>query len=142
MGKMKEYYFDNDRIESYYHFAGKFTVTGKDLKVSDGHHTMDELYEHRHALFAALIKIYDGYITPLGATAIRCWKSRFHADGSSYEGWFIAGMSRINIDGSSFHVSYHLPDRWWDRIRCKVEDTAPPYDGYTSDDVIERLQRL
>jgi len=100
------------------------------------------LYEHRYALFAALIKIYDGYITPLGATAIRCWKSRFHHDGTMFPDSFIAGMSRINIDGSIFHITYHLPNRWWDRIKCIIEDHAPEYDGHTSKDVIERLQRL
>lgn len=139
---MKNYYFDNDRVETYYHYQDKFIVAGKDLQVSDGHHTMDELYEHRHALFAALIKIYDGYITPLGATAIRCWKSKLHSDGTMFEGWFIAGMYRLNIDGTHMHITYHLPDRWWDRIRCIVEERAPEWDGHTSKDVLERLQRL
>ena len=64
--------------------------------VSDGHHTMNELYEHRHRLFLALLKIYDTYITPLDSrgSTIRCWKSKQHDDGSMYDGWFIAGMTK------------------------------------------------
>lgn len=49
-------------------------------KTSDGYHTIEELYEHRHALFMALTC----------AMPWRSWKSRRHHDGPSYDGWFIA----------------------------------------------------
>src|SRR6267142_6419394 len=67
--------------------------------VSDGYHTMDELYEHRIRLYLALVKIYDNYITPMACHVV-CWKSKLHDDGSSFDGWFILGMSctKTNFD--------------------------------------------
>jgi hypothetical protein len=49
--------------------------------VSDGYHTFAELYQHRFALFLALCRALE-----MG------WKSRLHADGTMYPGWFIAGI--------------------------------------------------
>jgi hypothetical protein len=116
--------------------------------ISDGYHTMSELYEHRHRLFLALTKIYDNYITPLDSH-VRCWKSRLHDDGSSYEGWFILGMT-VTRPRSTFNpeepptkylISYHLPNKYWDLAKVNELEKAP-YDGHTSKDVLERLLRL
>lgn len=109
--------------------------------ITDGHHTMSELYEHRHALFCALCKIYDSYVTPLGSR-VRCWKSYLHYDGTMYEGWFIAGMTISEIDGSTKYVSYHLPLSWWDKFTVPEWEHAPKYTGYTSEDVIKTLISL
>lgn len=109
---------------------------------ADEYHTFTELYEHRHALFAALCKIYDGYITPLGATPVRAWKSKLHADGTMYEGWFIAGLRRKNIDNTELQLSYHLPERYWDNISALELPRAPEWDGHGSKEVIERLLKL
>lgn len=113
--------------------------------VSDGHHTMDELYEHRHHLWLALTKVYDSYITPLECN-IRCWKSKKHNDGSSYDGWFILGMTVVKhkFDGgiTKEDLSYHLPMKYWDVSKVVELEKAPPYDGHTSKDVLERLLRL
>lgn len=117
------------------------------IEVSDGHHTMDELYEHRHVLFLALVKYFDNYVTPL-ACNIKCWKSRMHDDGSSYEGWFLLGMTVTKpnfiagADPEVFDISYHLPDRLWHMAKVIEREKAPPYTGYTSKDVIERIMRL
>lgn len=110
-------------------------------EITDGHHTMSELYEHRFALFCALCKVYDNYKTPLGSRVF-CWKSKLHHDGTMYEGWFIAGMTIANLDGKETQISYHLPMDWWDRFNIKEKDGAPKYDGYTSQDVIKRLLDL
>jgi len=97
-------------------------------KISDGYHTFDELYEHRHALFITLANKY-----------IDAWKSRKHNDGSEYEGWFIAGIGLLE----GHQVSYHLPDRLWDKLQIEAYETAPVAgDGHTSHDVIERLYNL
>lgn len=129
--------------------ASEYTIinNGQETKiyaddVSDGHHTISELYHHRHALFAALVKIYDGYITPLGATAIKCWKSKLHNDGTMFDGWFIVGMTRKNIDMSEMNITYHLPMSWWDHFDCIEIPRAPVWDGHTSKDVINRLMKL
>lgn len=110
--------------------------------VSDGYHTVSELYNHRYALFCALIRIYDNYITPLGATKVKCWKSKLHNDGTMFEGCFIAGMRWTNIDLTEMQISYHLPLAWWDICNCVEFQYAPRWDGHTSKDVLERLLKL
>ena len=124
-----------------------YIFEGEDLEVFDGHHSMDDLYEHRHRLFIALCKIYDNYITPLGCN-VRCWKSKIHDDGSSYEGWFLLGMTvtkpqfDMTLEPIVFDISYHIPNKYWHMANVIEYERAPPYDGYTSNDVLERLFRL
>jgi hypothetical protein len=91
--------------------------------VSDGHHTFKELYDHRHALFIALLSVMD-----------HAWKSLKHDDGSSFEGYFIAG---IELNGKM--ISYHLPNELWDHVHATPLDCAPEWDGHTPADVVERL---
>lgn len=93
---------------------------------SDGYHTFDELYEHRHALFLNLMKVYDS------------WISTKHNDGTSFDDWFIAG---ITLD-SGRDITYHLPARLWGyacKTGAKVLERAPVWDGHTSQDVVKRL---
>jgi len=99
-------------------------------ETSDGYHTFNELYEHRHALFLALCR----------AHRTGGWCSRVHHDGSSMPGWFIAGISEV----SGLTITYHLPDRLWDdAVRtCHVLERAPEWDGHTSKDVIERIKQM
>ena len=129
-----------------------FNVMGPDMHVwaqdvSDGYHTMEELYEHRIRLYLALVKIYDNYITPLSCE-VACWKSKLHDDGSSYEGWFLLGMTvvkpdpKFGPDVTKFDISYHIPMKYWHLANVMELAKAPPYDGYTSNDVLERLFRL
>lgn len=102
------------------------TPTGQ---ISDGHHTFDELYEHRHALFFALMLSSSG--------DAETWMSKLHDDGSSFDGWFIAGIGL-----STGPITYHLPMRLWDRFVSAgfdVLEKAPKWDGHTSNDVINRL---
>lgn len=121
---------------------------GNDVVVSDDHHTMDELYKHRIHLYIALLRAYDNYITPLNSrNRVRCWKSKFHNDGSSYEGWFIAGMLilpdipfNVSVEmGKEIQISYHLPMEYWDKLNLIELEKAPVWDGHTSNDVLERL---
>ena len=95
--------------------------------VSDGFHTFNELYAHRCLLFLHLL-----YAHPHTG-----WRARYHADGSRYDGWFIAGLHL-----PSGPISYHLPERDWallDACPCATLDTAPPWDGHDSHEVIQRL---
>lgn len=95
-------------------------------EISDGYHTFNELYQHRNALFLAFLKYHGG------------WASRVHSDGSSYDGYFIAGTT---VNGK--HISYHLPDDLWEYVvnmGTVIIRTEPPYyDGYTSNVVVKRL---
>ena len=108
------------------------TVEVKDLsKVSDGYHTIEELYDHRCLLFLAVLKTQK---EPNG------WISKRHSDGSTYEGWFVAGYYLDSIDKS---ITYHLPNKYWDlALDCKVFkfEKAPDWDGHTADDVLKRLK--
>jgi len=96
-----------------------------DENTSDGYHTFKELYSHRIALFIALAKSH----------ADISWKAIKHEDGSSFDGWFIAGIHLPNGD-----ISYHLPDNEWDRLdMVETLTKAPEWDGHTSDDVVQRI---
>lgn len=93
--------------------------------VSDGYHSFDELYDHRHALFIALMRSHQSM----------SWRSRRHDDGSGFDGWFIAGMHLPTGD-----ITYHLPERLWGALDgVKELDLAPKWDGHTSADVVKRL---
>ena len=92
-------------------------------EVSDGYHTFNELYMHRHALFSALCNRCD-----------EAWKSKQHDDGTMYEGSFIAGIGE--------NITYHIPLNLWEDFRCKELEKAPVWNGHTGDDVIFNLFRL
>lgn len=94
------------RVWSDVAFRGGFQPVGE---VSDGYHTFNELYDHRHALFLALLSVHAGVLPT--------WMSRRHEDGSAFEGWFIAG-----IELPTGMISYHLPDRLWDACKALKAD--------------------
>lgn len=97
-------------------------------QVSDGYHTFDELYDHRCLLFIALLNAHNH--KPWA------WRSLKHHDGSEWEGWFIAGL---HLDSGD--ITYHLPTKYWDLCRNALTlDTAPEWDGHTSQDVLDRLK--
>jgi hypothetical protein len=124
----------------------EYNVDKQDMQVwgqecNDGYHTFSELYNHRHALFIALCKIYDNYLTPFN-TRVKCWKSKLHHDGTMFHEFFILGMSVIQFTGKVEYITYHLPIALWDRINVIELDRAPEWDGHTSEDVIKRLYSL
>lgn len=93
--------------------------------VSDGFHTFTELYDHRVILFIALAKSH----------ADISWKAIKHDDGTSMDGWFVAGMHLPTGD-----ISYHLPEEQWDRLGgVEALTKAPKWDGHTAADVVKRL---
>jgi hypothetical protein len=100
-------------------------ITGE---TSDGYHTFNELYEHRHTLFAIVLRSH-----PQSA-----WKTWREQNGEIWEGWFIAGLN------TEFgQVSYHLPAEWWERLPDVREiERNSGYDGHTSADVLERLRLI
>lgn len=101
------------------------------VEVSDGCHTMSELYEHRHELFLALCR-YISDCTPV-------WRSRLHSDGTSLPGWFVLGIRK----GPGQQITYHLPmSRWEESWFAETLERAPEFDGHTSEDVLEKLRRL
>jgi hypothetical protein len=95
--------------------------------ISDGYHTFNELYDHRCHLFVALMRSNPGI----------SWYSPKHADGSTYNDWFIAGMDLPTGD-----ITYHLP-MWMmpmlDNSGVEFKSRAPQWDGHTPADVVKRL---
>ncbi len=95
---------------------------------SDGYHTFNELYEHRHILFLAL----------LSANKDKAWRSKLHDDGSFLDGWFIAGL-KTDLG----QATYHLPLRMWgDFSNIQELEHAPKWDGHTSEDVLTRIREF
>lgn len=109
-------------------------VKGEDIKVSDGYHTFDELYDHRITLFIALCRILRKDADHNGI-----WRSKLHNDGTMYEGWFIMGIG----EEAGNQITYHLPIARWHETDFAAELTrAPKWDGHTPADVLERLKQL
>lgn len=96
-------------------------------ETADAHHTKDELYEHRHHLFA------------LATRGLPCWRSRLHADGTGYEGWFLV-CATLPTDAT---ISYHQPDRLWSLFdHAETLERGRAWDGHTSADVLTRIAAL
>jgi hypothetical protein len=102
-------------------------------EISDGYHTFGELYDHRAALFIALMLSHPGI----------SWFSDKHDDGSVFEGFFIAGMHL-----PTGQISYHMRVEPWRRLlegqvldKIPHPQKAPRWDGHNSTDVIERLKQ-
>lgn len=111
--------------------------------VSDGYHTIAELYDHRITLYIALCKALNGDLERIvdgNGYGNRVWRSKTHGDGKpAYEGWFIMGIG--NKPGNQ--ISYHLPlERWEETNFAETLERAPEWDGHTSTDVLERLKTL
>lgn len=103
----------------------RMVITGENLDIFDGYHKMSELYTHRVMLFIALMKSHPEL----------SWKSKLHNDGTSYDGWFIAGMHLPSGD-----ITYHIADNFWDVLEnINTLEKSPPWDGHTGEDVIRRL---
>lgn len=95
--------------------------------ISDGYHTFNELYEHRHALFLNLVKCHKD-------KAFKTWKNK---EGERWEGWFILGLNT-----TYGQISYHLPGDYWATIDVKEVERNTNYDGHTSNDVVIRLLKM
>lgn len=96
-------------------------------QVSDGYHTFEELYEHRHLLFINLMTAYE----------YCAYKTRRNDKGEEIKGWFIAGL-----DLSSGQITYHLPEKYWEQLTVTEYDSNLQYDGHSSQDVLQRLNNL
>jgi len=110
--------------------------------ISDGYHTMNELYDHRMALNIILFKMMfkldhqyrkeDAWNKPL------IMKSVLHNDGSMFKGYFIV-FAVTNVG----QISYHYKMEHWNKFEIPiVPNITYPYDGHTSQDIIDRLMKL
>lgn len=89
-------------------------------RISDGYHTMSELYFSRMFLFSIIVN----------NNRPKAFKSKLHSDGTMYPGMFIVG-----IETKKGYLSYHIDKKYWDYFHCKVLPTAPEYDGHQPEDI-------
>jgi hypothetical protein len=106
----------------------KPVMGGHPAQLTDGFHTMEELYDHRRALTAAL--------------AAQCcdisWKSRAHHpdDDPMFEG----GYFIIGIDTPAGTITYHYKLTHWDDFPEVPElEHAPKWDGAGPPETVTRL---
>lgn len=97
--------------------------------VSDGYHTFNELYEHRHALLMALAN----------AVPKSFYKSKKHFDGSMFDDYFIV-VGFYFERGQYIEFSYHVPIKYWSSFAIEEREKACPWDGHSSQDAVERLR--
>lgn len=114
-----------------------------DMQVSDGHHTMDELYDHRIALFISLCRV----LSYPDIDTWKVWRSKLHSDGTMFDGWFILGITNsgdlVDTKSGAEQITYHLPlSKWEETNFASTLDCAPEWDGHTPADVLERLKKL
>ena len=103
--------------------------------ISDGYHTFGELYAHRIELWIAFLKS----LAPTANPDEIVWRSKANDKGEVWEGWFLLGRSYT----PGKQISYHLPiDRWEECDFAEELEQAPPFDGHTSNDVLERLKNI
>jgi len=106
--------------------------------VSDGYHTMHELYKHRMALNIALFNSwYDSDVPDGYHSRMQVMKSKLHNDGTMFDGYFIV-MALTDYG----QISYHYKIKYWDKFKIPEVERTPEYDGHTPNDVIERLMKL
>jgi hypothetical protein len=124
-----------------------FALEGdENMDASDGYHSFDELYDHRFTLFIALCKQLRTKVNADNINGVQMadigreiWRSKLHSDGSVFDGWFIMGICKQK----GHQITYHFPLRRWEETNfAETLDTAPPYDGHTPADVLERLKNL
>lgn len=108
--------------------------------VSDGYHTIAELYDHRIELWITVCRFISNMEEDYDSkTGKRVWRSEFYSDGKTMVGWFLLGIGR---EGGK-QMTYHLPmSRWNDTEFAEILDRGPEWDGHTSADVLERLKTL
>lgn len=103
----------------------KLILDGEYGKVSDGHHTFDELYHHRAILFATICNSHPEL----------AWKSKKHDTGDMFDEMFIVG-----IDTPQGQATYHYNiEPYWNIFNVKELEYAPKWDGHTPDEAIGRI---
>ena len=96
--------------------------------ISDSYHTFNNLYHHRAILFSVICNLNSRL----------AWKSKFHSDGSMFDGMFIVG---IDTPKGTATYHYHI-DPYWEMFNVAELPKAPEWDGHTEEDVLVRLQSL
>lgn len=110
---------------------GKFGFVGSADDVSDGSHTIGELYRYRMLYNALLFNEWAAQ------QKFKVHKSRLHSDGEKPfgGGWFV-----VMAELPTGQISNHYKDEYWDLFEVQETPVAHAWDGHTSDDVADRLE--
>lgn len=140
-----------DMFQHYQHandFGKDMRLMGNDeMQVSDGYHTMDELYDHRITLYIALCKAkqdfkHHGDARNHAGDERIVWRSKKHSDGEICFGTgtqFVLGISKEK----GKQITYHIPvERWSETEFAETLENAPEWDGHSSADVLERISKI
>jgi len=101
----------------------KVTIELDKNEINDGYYTMEELYDHMYALYAALVASNDR----------KAWRTR------PENGWFLVGLD-IGPAWDDRIVSYHIPEDKWDWFSAaNVVEEIPEFKKGTPDVVVGRL---
>lgn len=116
----------------------RITSESHAVTLSDGFHTMEELYDHRRAMTAVLAGAYAAArLTPSHGA----WRSKAHHpdDSPMFEGgYFIVG-----IELYTGTITYHYKLTHWDDFRAVPEVAhAPKWDGAPPSATVDRLLKL
>jgi hypothetical protein len=102
---------------------------------SDGHHTINELYEFRKTYNAFLFNEWSR----LGIYDVH--KSWRHHDGKPCFGkpnrWFV-----VVAQLPTGQISNHYPAKDWMYFNCPTRHTAATFDGHTPADVLTRMEAM
>ena len=106
----------------------RFTIDVDPEDVFDGWHSVGELYDHRHMLYALLVM--NNWES--------AWMSNRLSSGNLVEkGWFILGLEL-----STGQISYHMPIEMWkgfEKMGVVIHEVAP-WDGHDSEEVLFRMK--
>ena len=108
------------------HAISAWNQRAVDGETSDGYHTFNELYHHRAVLFSKVVEF----------AGERAWKSKLHADGTMFDGYFIVG-----VETPEGQATYHYAiGQYWEMFDCKEVEHAPVWDGHTPQEAIARIE--
>jgi hypothetical protein len=95
--------------------------------ISDGYHTLTELYDQRLALFRLLMTLYCN----------ASWKAYQHHDLTILDGWFLVGIDFPNFGT----ISYYARNSLWDSFKVRILEKAP-LNNLTSSQTVEMLENI
>jgi hypothetical protein len=115
-----------DAHDGHYDSDGNYRVKAE--QVSDGYHTMHELYQHRMALNIALFHTLDELYNRNGLSMAvpKVYKAKNHHPTSDpmFDGYFIV----FCVEPKTLAwTSYHYALKHWDRFRIRIAEFSPPY---------------
>lgn len=108
-------------------------------EISDGDHTLKDLYFARMLLNAALFNEWSGWNFPHKRVR-SVQKSKLHADGTMFEGgWFIVMAEVLQRDGSFKQISFHYEILYWDLFQINPRVRAAEWDGHDAQEAYRRI---